>query len=131
MADKPVKEQARLWNRLASMVSQFETEHHYYHKFVFDGYDLKRYSIIKQQLLTSGKSNRKLPKIGREAVRAQSAGCLSREAGFDQASQTDEQTGSAKNSPERKPETRMSFKESQGGLPRYEDPGKKRFMKAV
>ena len=100
-------------------------------KFVFDGYDLKRYSIIKQQLLTSGKSNRKLPKIGREAVRAQSAGCLSREAGFDQASQTDEQTGSAKNSPERKPETRMSFKESQGGLPRYEDPGKKRFMKAV
>ena len=71
-----------------------------YQKFVFDGYDLKRFAVMKQQLLTTGTSDKKIPKIGMERVRPQSPDCMSREAGFDAASQTDDELSQV--SPERR-----------------------------
>ena len=50
-----------------------------YLKFVFDGFNLKRYAALKQQLLTSGESDLKVPVIGKESKRPQSPGCISRE----------------------------------------------------
>ena len=43
---KTKEDQAKKWNRIAMLISQFETEHHGYHKLVFDAYDLKRYAIM-------------------------------------------------------------------------------------
>ena len=48
------------------MISNFETEHHIYQKFIFDGYNLKRYISMKQQLLKTGYSDKKIPVIGKE-----------------------------------------------------------------
>lgn len=80
---KSNEDQARQWNRLGSMISRFETEHHVYQKFIFDGYNLKRYVAMKQQLLKTGYSDKKIPVIGKESKRPQSPGCISREPGFD------------------------------------------------
>ena len=38
-------------------------------KFVFDGYDMKRFAIMKQQFLTYGKAEKKIPVIGKEKKR--------------------------------------------------------------
>ena len=45
--NKSEEDQARQWNRLTCLISQFETEHHIYNKFIFDGYNLKRYATMK------------------------------------------------------------------------------------
>ena len=51
--------------------------------------------------MTTGESDKKIPVIGKASKRPQSPGCISREQGFDQASQTDD------GSPAR-PDTRAS-----------------------
>lgn len=134
--EKSKEDQARQWNRIASLASQFETEHHVYMKFVFDGYDMKRFAIMKQQFLTYGKAEKKIPVIGKEKKRPQSPGCISREQGFDQGSQTDDEIGSpdARAAIARE-ESKMSKdalrSSSPTRLPRYQDPSQKKYMSAV
>ena len=78
-----------MWNRLASLIGSFETEHNLYVKFVFDGYNLKQYAVSKQKILTQIDTSIKLPNIGRESKRPSSPGYLPREPEFDHDSMGD------------------------------------------
>lgn len=53
-AKKSKSDKARVWGRIGSLVASFETEHHGYLKFYFDGYDLRRYAGLKEDLLNTG-----------------------------------------------------------------------------
>ena len=100
-------------------------------KFVFDAYDLKKYAITKQQILTTGTSDCKLPKIGRDYIRVQSPGCISREAGYDNASQTDLRDFSKQSqSPSYKAESKKTLQDPIR-LSRYVDADHKKYMSAV
>ena len=87
--EKSAEDQSRMWNRVASLIGSFETEHNLYVKFVFDGYNLKQYAVSKQQILTQIDTSVKLPTIGKESKRPSSPGYLPREAEFDHDSMGD------------------------------------------
>ena len=71
-----------MWNRLVSLISQFESEHSAYGKFIFDGFNLKSFAFQKWKLTYTGQCDLKLLKIGREVERPKSPGYLAREAPY-------------------------------------------------
>lgn len=132
MQAKSNEDLARQWTRLVNLISQFETEHHVYHKFVFDGYNLKRYASLKQQHHKTGSTDKKIPVIGKASKRPQSPGCISREAGFDNGSQTEDESKSPKfrSSKEEKDDaSQRSWSPTK--LPKYRDPEYVRYLSAV
>ena len=67
------------------MVHRFEQEHHVYHKFYFDGYDLRKIALAKKDQLSNSeaKVEPKIPPFGKETKRPSSAGYIEREPGFE------------------------------------------------
>ena len=53
-----------------------------YPKFVFDGYDLKKYATLKRENLMLKKEKNKLPTIGRATAKQEGERAISRERGF-------------------------------------------------
>ena len=91
MAQKSNADQARCWGRIASLIGSFETEHHVYHKFYFDGYDLKTYAETKEAYLKTGMAGCwKIPTIGQEQRRPPSPGYMAREVGFENSGGADD-----------------------------------------
>ena len=87
--DKSNDEKAKHWSKLASMVHRYEQEHHVYHKFYFDGYDLRKIALAKREMLsntaapgTVAPGEPKIPPFGKETKRPSSAGYIEREPGF-------------------------------------------------
>lgn len=79
---KPREEQARLWDRFHHMLSQIEADHVLYPKFVFDGFDLKRYANLKRENLSLEKNKNTLPVIGKGIIKQRKDICMNRERGF-------------------------------------------------
>ena len=63
------------------LLHQFESEHSLYPKFVFDGYDLRRYAQMMRENLILKKEKYSLPKIG-GIVLPDFGHAISRERGF-------------------------------------------------
>ena len=84
MARKSNEDQARFWGRIASLIGSYETEHHVFLKFFFDGYNLKDYAELKETYLKTGMfGGWKIPTIGSEQRRPPSPGYMAREVGFE------------------------------------------------
>ena len=118
------------------MIHRFEQEHHVYHKFYFDGYDLRRIALAKKDLLSKGATpgEPKVPPFGKEIKRPKSAGYIEREQGFENDCISEKEILTiddriAQEIEESKRTGRKHF--SPSNIPRYNDPDHRRHMNAV
>ena len=119
------------------MVHRFEQEHHVYHKFYFDGYDLRKIANAKRdQLSDSGaKVQPKIPPFGKEIKRPASAGYMEREPGFENDCISEKEVFTIddriRQEMEESKRTNRKNNFSPTRIPRYNDPDHRRHMTAV
>jgi len=124
----------RMWSRFVQLLSRFETEHALYPKFVFDGYDLKKYATFKRENLALKKEKNKLPvllKAGEEQVKDR---CMSREHGFNYDTLTPDEEYVAQRKIQLEEEKKVKPTEQLFGpknVPRYKHPDDKKLITAV
>ena len=136
--EKSHEDQGRLWSRLIQQLNQYEAEHPLYPKFVFDGYDLKKYATLKREnLMLSNKGKKekhKLPVIGRSNGKPEEGRAISRERGFnyDTLSADDEYVQQRQSMLQEEKKLRASHKEfGPKNVPRFVHPDDRKRMAAV
>ena len=131
---KGQEDQGRLWTRLIQQLSQYEQEHMLYPKFVFDGYDLKKYATLKRENLMLKKEKNKLPTIGRATTKKEEGRAISRERGFnyDTCSADDDYVAERQRMLEEEKKMRASHKEfGPKNVPRFVHPDDRKRLSAV